>query len=88
LRPAQTNTLQDPISKITREKQTRGVAQVVEYLLGSAKSGVQTPVLPKNIPYQRDQEDHYTMVKESIFTGYNYMYMWIYISTKLGSLNM
>jgi hypothetical protein len=32
-RSAQANTFQDPISKITREKWTRGMDQEVEYLL-------------------------------------------------------
>jgi hypothetical protein len=38
LRPAQANTSQDPMSKITRAKRTRGVAQVVECLLCKCKA--------------------------------------------------
>jgi hypothetical protein len=45
LRPAQANSSQDPISKITREKWTGGVAQAVEYLYCKHKALSSNPSL-------------------------------------------
>jgi hypothetical protein len=47
LRPAQANSLQDPISKITREKWTGGVAQAVECLLCKREVLSSNPSLAK-----------------------------------------
>jgi hypothetical protein len=44
---AQTNSLQDPISKISNPQKAGRVAQVVECLPSKFKSGVQTLVPPK-----------------------------------------
>jgi hypothetical protein len=47
LRPAQANSSQDPISKITREKWTGGVAHTIECLLCMHKALSSNPSLTK-----------------------------------------
>jgi hypothetical protein len=47
LKLACANSFQDPISKITRVKWTRGVPQVVEYLLCKHKAQSSNPSLIK-----------------------------------------
>jgi hypothetical protein len=46
--PAQGNSSQDPISKITTKKWTRGMAQVVESLLCKGKAMSSNPTLTNN----------------------------------------
>jgi hypothetical protein len=48
-RPAQANSSQDPISKKTTRKWTRGMAQAVEHLLCKCKVLSSNPSLTKNI---------------------------------------
>jgi hypothetical protein len=47
LKPAQANSLRDPISKITRAKWTGGAAQVVEHLLCKLEDLSSNPITPK-----------------------------------------
>jgi hypothetical protein len=48
LRPAQANSLQDPISKITKAKWTGGVAQAVESLIYKCQALTSIPSPTKN----------------------------------------
>jgi hypothetical protein len=67
LKPSQANSLQDPISKITRAKWTGGVAQVVS-----------VPALQMQSPEFKPSHTHtYKYIYIYVYI-YTYMYMYVY----------